>query len=312
MNTGHPASSAAAVAILIPCHNEAATIATVVEDFRQALPWATIFVYDNNSTDDTAARAESVGAVVRRELRQGKGHVVRRMLADVDADYYVLVDGDGTYHAPSARDMLETLVSQRLDLINGRRGTQQGGAYRPGHRFGNRLFTVLIARLFGRELDDVLSGYKVMSRRFAKSFPVQSAGFEIETELAVHALTLGVPMAEVETPYIARPDGSISKLRALPDGLRILRTIARLLREERPMLYFSVIAAVLALASISLALPVLSEYLRTGLVPRLPTALLCTGIMIAALLAGACGVILNSVKRGQREIKRLLYLQQGR
>ena len=304
------AHSVPAVAVLIPCHNEAATITKVVNDFREALPWATIFVYDNNSSDDTAALAQTAGAVVRAELRQGKGHVVRRMLADVDADYYVLVDGDATYHAPSARRMLDTLITRRLDLINGRRGTQQQSAYRPGHRFGNRLFTVLIARLFGRELDDVLSGYKVMSRRFAKSFPVHSAGFEIETELAVHALTLGVPMAEVETPYFERPKGSASKLRALPDGLRILRAIVRLLREERPLLYFTAIAGLLALLSVGLALPILAEFLQTGLVPRMPTALLCTGIMIAALLAGACGVILNSVKRGQREIKRLLYLQQ--
>jgi glycosyltransferase involved in cell wall biosynthesis len=301
-----------AVAVLIPCHNEAATIAGVVRDFREALPSATVFVYDNNSSDESAAQAEVAGAVVHTEPHQGKGHVVRRMLADVDADYYVLVDGDATYDAQSAPSMLNILATRRLDLVNGRRTGQQSAAYRPGHRFGNRLFTLLIARLFGRELDDVLSGYKVMSRRFAKSLPVCSGGFEIETELAVHALTLNVPMVEVDTPYRPRPIGSTSKLRALPDGWRILRTVARLVREERPMLYFSLVASLLAALSVALALPILRDYLATGLVPRMPTALLCTGIMLAALLAGTCGVVLKAVKQGQREIKRLLYLQHGR
>lgn len=313
MSSGFSSTDAPpAVAVLIPCHNEAATITAVVNDFRQALPWATVFVYDNNSSDETAARAEAAGAVVRHEPRQGKGHVVKRMLADVDADYYVLVDGDATYDAQSAIDMLKLLVTRRLDLVNGRRVGQQPGAYRTGHRFGNRLFTILIARLFGRELDDVLSGYKVMTRRFVKSFPVWSGGFEIETELAVHALTLGVPMAETDTSYRTRPEGSASKLRALPDGWRILRAISRLLREERPLLYFSVIAGLLATLSVGLSLPVIREYLDTGLVPRVPTALLCTGIMLVAVLSGVCGVLLDAVKKGQREIKRLLYLQQGR
>lgn len=298
-----------AVAVLLPCYNEAASIAKVVTDFREALPWATVFVYDNNSTDDTAAQAREAGAVVQHESRQGKGHVVRRMLADIDADYYVLADGDATYHAPSARQMLDRLTAERLDLVNGRRIPEERAAYRTGHRFGNRMFTLLIARLFGRELKDVLSGYKVMSRRFAKSFPVYSSGFEIETELAVHALTLGVAIAEIDTPYLARPDGSTSKLRALRDGLQILRTIARLLRQERPLAYFGTYAGLLAALSIVLALPVIAEYLETGLVPRIPTIVLSTGIMIAAMLAGACGIMLDAVKQGQREIKRLLYLQ---
>ncbi|QHS11346.1 glycosyltransferase family 2 protein [Sinimarinibacterium sp. NLF-5-8] len=300
-----------AVAVLIPCFNEAAAIAQVIADFRAALPWATVFVYDNNSSDGTAAVAEAAGAVVRHEPLQGKGHVVRRMLADVDADFYVLVDGDATYDAPSARAMLEQLTAQQLDLVNGRRVSQHTAAYRLGHRFGNRLFTRLIARLFGQQLDDVLSGYKVMTRRFAKSFPVYSSGFEIETELAVHALTLGVPMAEVDTPYYARPTGSHSKLRALPDGWRILRTIARLLRQERPLLYYGTLAAMQALLAVILAVPLLVEFAHTGLVPRMPTALLCTGIMLTAMMTGVCGVVLNAVKQGQREIKRLLYLQQS-
>jgi len=300
----------AAIAVLVPCHNEAQTVVDVVEQFRAVLPEATVYVYDNNSSDDTAQRADAAGAIVRVEHRQGKGHVVRRMLADVDADYYVLVDGDATYDAASARQMLQMLVGQNLDLVNGRRVARQDAAYRPGHRMGNRIFTGLIGSLFGKQIEDVLSGYKVFSRRFAKSFPVFSGGFEIETELAVHALTLGVPMAEVDTPYVMRPQGSSSKLRAIPDGLKILRMIVSLFKAERPLLFFSTAAFVLTALSVVLAAPLLLTYAETGLVPRLPTAILCTGIMIGAMLSFSCGVILESVKRGQREIKRLLYLQQ--
>lgn len=301
----------AAIAILIPCHNEAEAIANVVRDFRAVLPQAVVYVYDNNSSDGTAVCAEAAGAVVRAERRQGKGHVVRRMLADVDADYYVLVDGDATYDAASAQRMLQLLVAQNLDLVNGRRVAQQDAAYRPGHRLGNRVFTLLISGLFGRQIEDVLSGYKVFSRRFAKSFPVFSGGFEIETELAVHALTLGVPLAEIETPYVVRALGSRSKLRAIPDGLKILRKIISLFKAERPLLFFAGVAAALAMVSLGLAAPLLMVYMETGLVPRLPTAILCTGIMTGAMLAFTCGVVLESVKRGQREIKRLLYLQNG-
>jgi len=300
----------AAIAVLVPCHNEARTVTQVVRDFRAVLPEAVVYVYDNNSTDNTAELADQAGAVVRKERRQGKGHVVRRMLADVDADYYVLVDGDATYDAPSARKMLQLLIEQNLDLVNGRRVAQGEAAYRPGHQLGNRIFTSLIGRLFGKQIDDVLSGYKVFSRRFAKSFPVSSGGFEIETELAVHALTLSVPMAEMDTPYVTRPQGSSSKLRAIPDGLKILRTIVSLFKAERALLFFSAIAAVLALLSLLLAIPLFVTYAETGLVPRLPTALVCTGIMIGAMLCFSCGVVIQSVKRGQREIKRLLYLQQ--
>ncbi len=297
------------IAVLVPCRNEAETIARVVGDFLAALPGAVVYVYDNNSTDDTVALATAAGAVVRTERRQGKGHVVRRMLADVEADCYVLVDGDATYDAASAPRMIEALLAQQLDLVNGRRLAQGAEAYRRGHQFGNRLFTALIGYLFGHHLDDVLSGYKVFSRRFAKSFPALATGFEIEVELAVHALSLRVPMAEIEGPYVERPEGSTSKLRALPDGWRILWTISRLFRSERPLLFFSVVAALLALTSLGLSLPLFLEYARTGLVPRLPTAVLCTGIMLSALMAFTCGVILHAVTRGQREIKRLLYLQ---
>ncbi len=305
MSTSLPAR----VAVLIPCHNEAAAIAQVVSDFRSALPHAQIYVYDNNSSDDTMARAEQAGAIVRSESHQGKGHVVRRMFADVQADCYLLVDGDATYHAASAPDMIRLMQQQQLDLVNGRRVSTEAEAYRAGHVFGNKLFSSLIGHLFGHDIQDVLSGYKVMSRRFVKSFPVRSGGFEVETELAVHAMSLGVALREVDTPYHARPAGSQSKLRAIPDGLRILRVIASLFKEERPRLFFGAAAGILAALSILLALPLLGEYLRSGLVPRLPTAVLCTGIMISALLSGAIGVILDSVKRGQREIKRLLYLQ---
>jgi len=298
------------IAVLVPCRNEAETIARVVADFRAALPRATVYVYDNNSTDDTVARAQAAGAVVRAERRQGKGQVVRRMLADVDADCYVLVDGDATYDAASAPRMIETLLAQHLDLVNGRRVAQGAEAYRRGHRFGNRLFTSLIGHLFGHQLDDVLSGYKVFSRRFAKSFPAFASGFEIEVELAVHALSLRVPMTEIEGPYVERPEGSASKLRALPDGWKILWTISRLVRSERPLLFFSIVAGILAALSLGLSLPLFLEYARTGLVPRMPTAVLCTGIMLSALMAFTCGVILHAVTRGQREIKRLLYLQQ--
>ena len=297
------------IAVLVPCRNEAQTIARVVGDFLAALPGAIVYVYDNNSTDDTVALATAAGAVVRTERRQGKGHVVRRMLADVEADCYVLVDGDATYDAASAPRMIEALLAQQLDLVNGRRQAQGAEAYRRGHQFGNRLFTLLIGYLFGHQMDDVLSGYKVFSRRFAKSFPALATGFEIEVELAVHALSLRVPMAEIEGPYVERPEGSTSKLRALPDGWRILWTISRLFRSERPLLFFSVVAALLALTSLGLSLPLFLEYARTGLVPRLPTAVLCTGIMLSSLMAFTCGVILHAVTRGQREIKRLLYLQ---
>lgn len=297
------------IAVLIPCYNEAATIQQVVTDFRAALPAATIYVYDNNSTDGTAALARAAGAIVRAEPRQGKGHVVRRMLADVRAQYYIMVDGDATYHAPSAQLMLDLLVEHQLDLVNGRRMTHELTAFRPGHRFGNQLFSRLIAGLFRRDIGDVLSGYKVMSRRFVKSFPVCSGGFEIETELAVHALTLGVPMTEIETPYRMRPAGSASKLKAIPDGLKILRTIARLLKEERPLFFFGIVASILALAALLTAAPLFVEFAETGFVPRMPTAVLCTGTMVVAMLAATGGVVLESVKRGQREIKRLLYLQ---
>lgn len=297
------------IAVLVPCFNEAATVAAVVRGFRTALPDAKVYVYDNNSTDDTAARAREAGATVRQEGGQGKGQVVRRMLADVDADIYVMVDGDDTYDPASSPAMMERMLSGNLDLVNGRRIEAHPASYRFGHRWGNRFLSGLISRLFDSHFEDVLSGYKVFSRRFAKSFPVLSAGFEIETEIAVHALSLGVPTAEIDTPYRNRREGSTSKLSTFRDGFRILRTIVVLFKEEKPLAFFSGVAAVLAAVSIALAVPVIIEFMNSGLVPRQPTALLATGVMLSALLSFVCGVILESVKRGQREIKRLFYLQ---
>ncbi len=297
------------VAVLVPCYNEEAAIAEVIAAFRRALPRARIYVYDNNSTDRTAAVAEAAGAIVRREHHQGKGFVVRRMFADIDADVYVLTDGDATYDAPSARAMVARLVEEELDMVVAARVDREVAAYRPGHRLGNRMLTGFVADVFGQTFTDILSGYRVFSRRFVKSFPVLSGGFEIETELTVHALELGLPVAEIKTPYYARPSGSQSKLNTWRDGFRILWTITRLYKSERPLRFFSAIGAMLALMSIGLAIPILVTYLREGLVPRLPTAVLSTGLMLLAFLMVACGLILSTVTRGRREMKRLAYLQ---
>jgi glycosyltransferase involved in cell wall biosynthesis len=296
------------VAVLIPCYNEGRSIAKVVEDFRAALPGAAIVVFDNNSSDNTASEAQRAGARVFRETRQGKGFVVRRMFADVDADLYVLVDGDATYDAASAPKMIERLLHDRLDMVVASRRDSQVAAYRPGHRAGNRLFSNFVALVFGAAFTDILSGYRVLSRRFVKSFPLMSRGFEIETELTIHALELGLPVAEIETPYYARAEGSISKLSTWKDGFRIVRTMIGLFRAERPLAFFSAIAALLAAASIILAVPLMITYVETGLVPRLPTAVLCTGLMLAAFLSVASGLVLDTVTRGRRETKLLAYL----
>jgi len=296
------------VAVLIPCLNEEAAIPAVVNDFRRALPDALIFVYDNGSTDRTVEVARAAGAIVRREPLKGKGNVVRRMFADIEADIYVLVDGDDTYDAASAPAMIRRLIDDALDMVNGAREEKSEAAYRRGHRFGNRLLTGLVARFFGERMSDMLSGYRIMSRRFVKSFPALATGFETETELTVHALELRMPIAEVMTPYRERPAESASKLRTIPDGIRIMRLIMRLVREERPLEFFSLVAGVLALASILLGIPVVLEYITTGLVPRLPTAVLAMGLMLLAFLSLACGLILSTVTRGRMEAKRLHYL----
>ncbi len=296
------------VAVLLPCYNEAVAIGSVVRDFRTALPDARIYVYDNNSTDGTLDAAAAAGAIVRVEPYQGKGNVVRRMLADIDADIYVLADGDGTYDPTAAGMLIETLVKENLDMIVGARTGGGEEAYRRGHRAGNRLFNRMVAELFGPGFTDILSGYRVLSRRFAKSFPVTSSGFEIETELSVHALDLKIATKEVPLPYGKRPEGSHSKLRTFRDGWRILMTIAMLIKELQPFRFFGAIAAVLALVSIGLGLPLLQTYLATGLVPRFPTAVLAATIMQLAFLSFACGLILDSLARARREAKRMRYL----
>lgn len=296
------------VAVLIPCYNEAQTIAKVVADFRAALPSAAIHVYDNNSTDGSADRARAAGALVRLETLQGKGNVVRRMFADVEADIYVLVDGDDTYEAADAPMLIEQLQRQELDMINGRRVTAVAGAYRPGHRFGNWFLTALVSRIFGSRLADMLSGYKVFSRRFVKSFPALASGFEIETELVVHALELRMPIAEVDTEYRERPEGSASKLRTVRDGMRIMRTIIRMIKEERPLEFFFVLFTMVATVALFLGSTVITEYFATGMVSRLPTAVLATGLMLLAFLMLACGLILGTVTVARRELKRLHYV----
>jgi glycosyltransferase involved in cell wall biosynthesis len=298
------------IAVLVPCFNEEAAVATVVADFRRALPTAGIFVYDNNSSDRTVAVARDAGAEVRSERRQGKGHVVRRMFADVDADIYVLVDGDATYDAASVQRMIEAMLSDRLDMVVGLRVDQAAAAYRPGHRTGNRLLTGFLSSVFGQAFKDILSGYRVFSRRFVKSFPVLSDGFEIETELSVHALELALPVAEIETPYYARPEGSVSKLNTWRDGFRILGTILRLYRSEKPLRFFTAIGVFLTLISVGLAIPVLVTYFEQGVVPRLPTAVLSMGLMILAMLSVSSGLVLDTVTRGRREMKLLAYLSQ--
>lgn len=296
------------IAVIVPCYNEEAAIGTVVEQFRAALPGADIFVYDNNSKDGTIAAAKAAGAIVGVETRQGKGHVVRRMFGDVDADVYVMIDGDATYDAPSAPQMIAMLVAEKLDMVVGSRVDQEEAAYRPGHRFGNWILTEFVKRIFGKSFNDILSGYRIFSRRFVKSFPALSTGFEIETELTVHSLELGMPVAEIETPYYARPEGSASKLNTYRDGIRILWTIGKLFRTERPMQFFSIISLFFFVMSVAISIPVFRTFFETGLVPRLPTAILATSLMMLSFLALMSGLILDTVSRGRRELKRLTYL----
>ena len=295
-------------AVLIPCHNEEVAIGRVVAAFRAALPGATVFVYDNNSTDGTIAAARAAGAVVRTERLQGKGNVVRRMFADIEADAYILVDGDDTYDPAAAPAMLDLLVNGPLDMVTATRVTDVRAAYRAGHRTGNQVLSGIVGLLFGNRVTDMLSGYRAFSRRFVKTFPALSAGFETETEFTVHALELAMPVGEMNTAYKDRPAGSVSKLHTYTDGLRILRTILLLLKEHKPFQFFAVGASLLTVAALLLGVPVVAEFMKTGLVPRLPTAVLATALMGLAFLSTTCGFILDSVARGRKEAKRIAYL----
>lgn len=305
-NDSHLAT--ACVAVLIPCYNEEMTVSQVVRAFKEKLPGATIYVYDNNSCDNTVAAARSAGAIVRTEALQGKGNVIRRMFADIDADAYVLVDGDNTYDAASAPEMIRMLLDSRFDMVNGARVAELDAAYRPGHRIGNALLTRIVCWIFGNRISDMLSGYRVFSHRFVKSFPALATGFEVETELTIHALALRMPVGEIKTPYRNRPPGSISKLQTYHDGLRILYMILLLVKEERPLQLFFVLGTFLLLLGTLIATPVLFTFMQTGLVPRLPTAVLATGIVLLSFLSFTCGLILDSVSRGRKELRRLAYL----
>ncbi len=296
------------VAVLLPCYNEEAAIAQTVAGFRVALPGAAIYVYDNNSSDRTREVAAEAGAIVRTERMQGKGHVVRRMFADVEADIYVMADGDATYDAAAAPELVQRLIDEQLDMVVGARKSEVEEAYRRGHRLGNRLFTGLLANLFGRSFSDIFSGYRVFSRRFVKSFPALSSAFETETEISVHALELAMPVAEIVTAYGARPEGSESKLSTYRDGWRIMKTILHLFRIERPVLFYGGFGLFLAALAVVLTIPLAITYVETGLVPRFPTAILATGLMIVAFLSFMCGLILDTVVRGRREVRRLHYL----
>jgi glycosyltransferase involved in cell wall biosynthesis len=296
------------IAVVVPCYNEAATIAHVVRDFRLHLPSAEIYAFNNKSTDDTGAAARAAGAQVIDVPLQGKGNVVRRMFADVEADVYVMVDGDATYDAAAAPKLIDALVKNRLDMVVGSRLSDEETAYRLGHRFGNILLTQCAATIFGRTFKDMLSGYRVFSRRYAKTFPAHSAGFEIETELAVHALSMRMPVVEIETDYKARPEGSESKLNTYRDGFRILLTILKLFKAEKPLAFFSVGFTVCVLLSVLFAIPVFETYVETGLVPRIPTVILSSGLMLTGAILLICGLVLDTVTRGRNELKRLAYL----
>lgn len=303
-----PALDGAAIAVLIPCYNEALSIASVIRDFRAALPDARIYVYDNRSTDNTGAIARAAGATVRSEPWPGKGNVVRRMFADIDADVYIMADGDGTYDPKVAPEMIDRLLTDHLDMVVGTRRDVYANAHRTGHGFGNKLFNSIYRSLFGPLFTDIFSGYRVFSRRFVKSFPAISSGFEIETEMSVHASQVRMPIAEIPTEYGARQEGSVSKLRTFHDAFRILRTIAMLFKEIQPARFYGAIALILVLIALLLGYPLIGTYMQTGLVPRIPTAVLVTGIFLLAGVAFGSGLVLDSVARGRLEMKRMMYL----
>lgn len=297
------------VAVILPCFNEELAIQKTINDFKSELPSATVYVFDNNSSDRTSEVARAAGAQVVHVALRGKGNVVRRMFADVEADIYLMADGDSTYDAKSARKLIDKLTNENLDMVVGCR-IDEGEAqnYRPGHRFGNRMLTGAVKRIFGGYFSDMLSGYRAFSKRYVKSFPALTAGFEIETELTIHALELRMPYGELATPYGARIEGSSSKLSTYRDGLRIMKTIARLYMIERPLQFYSIVGLILIASSVGLAVPLFMQYLETGLVPRLPTAVLSVGLMLSGQLSLVCGFVLDTITRGRHELRRLAYL----
>lgn len=297
------------IAAIVPCHNEALAVGKVVADLKAAVPAMRVYVYDNNSTDGTDEIARAAGAIVRYEHSTGKGNVVRRAFSDIDADIYVMVDGDDTYEVGAVPEMIERLMSGPYDHVLGVREQVTDTAYRAGHEAGNRAFNVLVSKVFGMPVNDMLSGYRVMSRRFVKSFPALSREFEIETELTVHCANLRVPCAEVAVGFRDRPEGSESKLSTYRDGLKILRLILHLVRFERPVLFHSVLGALFVVVALILGIPVLVDYARTGLVPRLPTAVLASSIVLIGILLWMVGLILDAVAKSRREAARLNYLR---
>ena len=298
-------------AVLIPCMNEEATVAKVVAEISDALPEAQVYVYDNASTDRTFELAQQAGAEVLTEPIPGKGNVVRRMFADIEADVYLIIDGDATYDPTEATVMVKQLVEDDLDMVVGVRSSVSESQIRTGHTLGNRLFNRLYKSLFGSEFSDILSGYRVFSKRFVKTFPAVSSGFEIETEMSVHASQLGLPVSEIPVNYMSRPEGSQSKLRTIKDGYRIFKAMIALLKENRPLLMFGWLSTLSLIAAGSLGVPLLVTFVQTGLVPKLPTAVLATGLTLLALLFTATGLILHSIAKGRIEIKRLAYLRHG-
>ncbi|MDR2067560.1 MAG: glycosyltransferase [Holosporaceae bacterium] len=297
------------IAVLIPCYNESGTIADVIVSFKKQLPNATIYVYDNGSEDDTAKAAEKAGAVVVSERNRGKGNVVRKMFSEIDADIYVIADGDSTYASEDAPKMINLLINGKVDMVVAVRKEKSEKAFRNGHKIGNRLFNFMLKILFNSTFTDVFSGYRAFSRRFVKTFPIAASGFDIEAELSIHALTLSIPFAEVDSTYLERPKNSYSKLNTIRDGFKILFSIIRLLKETRPMFFFGTIALILFLLSCCIALPVILTFLKSGVVLRLPTAVLSSGMMMISFLSFACGIILDSVSEARKEMKRLHYLR---
>jgi glycosyltransferase involved in cell wall biosynthesis len=296
------------IAVLIPCFNEELSIKQVILDFQKFLPQAKIYIYDNNSTDKTVHIAKAMGVIVRLEKKQGKGHVVYRMFGDIEADYYIMVDGDGTYDISKAPQMINILITECCDIVNGKRMESALENYRKGHRFGNWMLTGIVAAIFSAQFTDMLSGYKAFSKKFVKSFPSLSRGFEIETQITIHALEMNLPVREIETKYINRIEGSESKLNTYKDGIKILYAIGLLFIREKPFIFFGTIGLVLAAIMLILFIPIYNLYLLTGLVPKFPTLILISGLGVSSLICLVTGLITESLTTARKEVKRLSYL----